>query len=108
MASGGTGDSFYIRAHFDYEQTEHGEMNFRRGDVFHVSDTLFGGVVGSYFATKIGHNNVEVKQGIIPNNNRWFCREMATAILVREFNQHFLWQSRATGHELSVERQQRR
>ena len=70
MASGGTGDSFYIRTHFDYEQTEHGETSFRRGDVFHVCDTLFGGVVGSYSASKIGHNNVEVQKGIIPNNNR--------------------------------------
>ena len=24
------------RTHFNYEQTEHGEMSFRHGDVFHV------------------------------------------------------------------------
>ena len=70
MASGGTGDSFYVRTHFAYEQTEHGEMSFRNGDVFHVSDTLYGGVVGSYFAVKMGVNNEETEKGIIPNTNR--------------------------------------
>ena len=70
MASGGTGDSFYVRTHFAYEHTEHGEMSFRNGDIFHVTDTRYGGVVGSYFAAKVGRNNVDLPGGIIPNNNR--------------------------------------
>ena len=70
MAAGGTGDSFYIRTHFNYEDTEHGEMSFCHGDVFHVKDTLFGGVVGSYHASRIGRNNQETQKGIIPNKNR--------------------------------------
>merc|ERR1719474_1714264 len=41
------GDSFYIKAHFNYEQTEKGEMSFKKSDVFHVVDTLHNGVVGS-------------------------------------------------------------
>ena len=70
MASGGTGDSYYVRTHFNYEQTEHNEMTFCNGDVFHVTDTLYGGVVGSWAATRIGRNNQATQKGIIPNMNR--------------------------------------
>ena len=70
MASGGTGDSYYVRAHFNYEHTEHGEMSFRNGDVFHIIDTLCQGVVGSWQGVRIGRNNQETQRGIIPNMNR--------------------------------------
>ncbi len=70
MQTGGTGDNFYVRAHFNYEQTEHGETSFRHGDVFHVTDTLYGGVVGSWQAFRVGRNNNDTKKGIIPNQNR--------------------------------------
>ncbi len=70
MQSGGTGDDFYVRAHFNYEHTEHGEMSFRNGDVFHVMDTLCGGVVGSWSAIRVGRNNTQTQRGTIPNQNR--------------------------------------
>ena len=73
MASGGTGDSFFIKTHFNYDQTEHNEMGFKNGDIFHVSDTLYGGVVGSYYAARIGRNNQETQKGIIPNTNRYMA-----------------------------------
>ncbi|ELU09381.1 hypothetical protein CAPTEDRAFT_221876 [Capitella teleta] len=71
MSEGGTGDSFYIRTHFNYQDTEHGEMKFRNGDIFHVTDTLCGGVVGSWQAIRVDHNNQDTaRKGIIPNHNR--------------------------------------
>ena len=48
------GDSFYIKAHFNYDQTEKGEMSFKKSDVFHVVDTLHNGVVGSWQAFRMG------------------------------------------------------
>ena len=71
MAAGGPGDSFFIRTHFNYDQTEHNEMSFHHGDVFHVIDTLYDGVVGSWQAIRIGRHNKETQKGIIPNQNRY-------------------------------------
>lgn len=64
------GDSFYIRTHFNYEQTEKGELSFRTGDIFHIKDTLHNGVVGSWEAARVGRNNEETQVGIIPNQSR--------------------------------------
>ncbi len=52
------GDSFYIKAHFTYDQTEKGEMSFKKCDVFHVVDTLHNGVVGSWQAFRMGQSFV--------------------------------------------------
>ncbi|KAI5747103.1 hypothetical protein M8J77_011004 [Diaphorina citri] len=71
------GDSFHIKTHFNYDQPEKGEMSFRKGDVFHVIDTLHNGVVGSWQVFRIGRNNQEVQKGIIPNKAR--AEELATA-----------------------------
>jgi len=46
--------SFNCRAHFNYDQPNKGEMSFRKGDVFHVVDTLHNGVVGSWQVYRIG------------------------------------------------------
>ena len=70
MQSGGTGDNFYVKVHFNYDHTEHGETSFKNGEVLHVTDTLYGGVVGSWQAYKVGRNNNDTKKGIIPNKNR--------------------------------------
>ncbi|XP_054258978.1 tight junction protein ZO-1-like isoform X4 [Macrosteles quadrilineatus] len=71
------GDSFHIKAHFNYDQPNKGEMSFRKGDVFHVTDTLHNGVVGAWQVYRIGRNNQEVQKGIIPNKAR--AEELATA-----------------------------
>ena len=70
MTSHEAGDSFYIRTHFNYEQQETGELSFVQGDIFHIKDTLFRGVVGSWLAIRMGRNNQETQKGIIPNRNR--------------------------------------
>jgi len=60
------------RTHFNYAVAEHGEMSFRRGDVFLVVDTLHGGVVGSWHATRIVRSSPhDAKKGVIPNLSRY-------------------------------------
>jgi len=49
-------------------------MSFKRGDVFLVTDTLYGGVVGSWQATRIVRTSPhDAKKGIIPNLSRYGC-----------------------------------
>jgi len=60
------------RTHFNYDVAEHGEMSFKHGDVFLVIDTLNGGVVGSWQATRIVRSSPkDAKKGIIPNLSRY-------------------------------------
>ncbi len=49
----------HFRAHFDYDQPIKGEMSFRKGDIFHVTDTLHNNVVGSWQVYRIGENRFE-------------------------------------------------
>lgn len=77
------GDSFYIRAHFNYEHNDKGEMTFKKSDVFHVVDTLHNGVVGSWqafrmdpFLSGLGRAAEQVQKGVIPNKSR--SEEIAT------------------------------
>ncbi|XP_037082457.1 tight junction protein ZO-1-like [Pollicipes pollicipes] len=71
------GDSFYIRTHFNYEQANKSELSFRKGDIFHVVDTLNMGVVGAWQVYRIGRNNEATQKGVIPNKSR--AEELATA-----------------------------
>ena len=43
-----------FRTHFNYEQTSKSELSFRKGDIFHVVDTLNMGVVGAWQVFRIG------------------------------------------------------
>ncbi|XP_064596394.1 tight junction protein ZO-1-like [Liolophura sinensis] len=72
MLSKEAGDSFFIRTHFNYvcDANEPGEMSFKTGEIFHVKDTLFRGVVGSWIALRVDRNSQESQKGIIPNKNR--------------------------------------
>ncbi|XP_046396264.1 tight junction protein ZO-1 isoform X4 [Ischnura elegans] len=71
------GDSFHVKTHFNYDHPNKGELCFRKGDVFHVVDTLHNGVVGAWQVYRIGRNNQEVQKGTIPNKSR--AEELATA-----------------------------
>lgn len=64
------GDSFYIKTHFDFTSTAKGELSFHANEVFHVTDTLFNGTVGSWQVYRLGRNNQEVQKGTIPNRSR--------------------------------------
>lgn len=74
-----TFDVFYVtcyallpiyRTHFEYQAKDMGELSFTIGDIFHIKDTLFRGVVGYWLAMRIGRNNQETQKGFIPNKNR--------------------------------------
>ncbi|XP_071514342.1 tight junction protein 1 isoform X14 [Panulirus ornatus] len=71
------GDLFYIKTHFHYEPNGKSELSFRSGDIFRVVDTLHNGVVGAWQVHRIGRNNQETQNGIIPNKAR--AEELATA-----------------------------
>ncbi|XP_022249412.1 tight junction protein ZO-1-like [Limulus polyphemus] len=64
------GDSFYIRTHFCKEDHENKEMSFQIGEIFHVVDSLFNDVVGSWLCYRLDHNNHEIEKGVIPNSSR--------------------------------------
>jgi hypothetical protein len=61
------GDLFHIRVHFLYTTTIKGELSFHSSEVFHVCDTLYNGIVGSWLVYRLGRNNQEIQKGTIPN-----------------------------------------
>uniref|UniRef100_A0A0N5A4W5 Tight junction protein ZO-1 n=1 Tax=Parastrongyloides trichosuri TaxID=131310 RepID=A0A0N5A4W5_PARTI len=66
------GDSFYIRTHFEHnKKNDKNELTFDVGDIFHVSDTLHCGTIGSWQVSRIYSANDDDKNkervGIIPN-----------------------------------------
>ncbi|CAB3410918.1 unnamed protein product [Caenorhabditis bovis] len=67
------GDNFYIRAHFSKEKKSSPlELSVNEGDIFHVTDTLFGGTVGLWQAARVysaAENKGEPVKGVIPNQN---------------------------------------
>jgi len=77
VVASGHGDSFYVKTHFNHDQTTSGQMSFRKGEVFHVVDTLYKGVVGSWQAFRVGPNGQDLQQGVIPNSAA--AEELATA-----------------------------
>ena len=59
------------RTHFTYQpDTETGDHSFKVGDIFHIKDTLFRGVGGSWLAIRVGPNGEELKKGTIPNKKK--------------------------------------
>ncbi|ESN99494.1 hypothetical protein HELRODRAFT_176655 [Helobdella robusta] len=54
----GTGDLFYIRTNFEHVTSEANELNFHRGELFQVTDTLHMGIIGSWKVNRISKNNL--------------------------------------------------
>ncbi|VDK48397.1 unnamed protein product [Anisakis simplex] len=75
IRNGQLGDDFYIRTHFANQKVSNQlELTFHTGDIFHITDTLFGGTVGLWQATRVysaaeSVNSVlrEPIKGVIPN-----------------------------------------
>ncbi|PRD31097.1 UNVERIFIED_CONTAM: Tjp1 [Trichonephila clavipes] len=61
--------------HFSHEGPGKGELSFRKGEVFHVVDTLYNGKPGSWLVFRLGRNGQEFQRGIIPNSSR--AKELA-------------------------------
>ncbi|CAI5439527.1 unnamed protein product [Caenorhabditis angaria] len=80
------GDNFYIRSHFTKEKKNSAlELSVNEGDIFHVTDTLFGGTVGLWQAARVyssAENKGEPVKGVIPNQ--------ATAEIVAKEYRHFI------------------
>lgn len=52
------GDSFYIRAHFNYTSQTNVDLSFKINDILHVTDTLYNGVMGQWVATKLNDQSI--------------------------------------------------
>ncbi|CAJ0567311.1 unnamed protein product, partial [Mesorhabditis spiculigera] len=65
------GDNFFIRAHFSKDKKGSPlELAVNEGDIFHVTDTLFGGTVGLWQAARVYSASTakgEPIKGVIPN-----------------------------------------
>lgn len=107
VVSSQRGDSFHIKTHFHCDTPTKGEMAFKGGDVFRVTDTLHNGVVGSWQVLKIGRGLQEMQRGVIPNKSR--AEELATAQFnasKKEMNAHesrtsFFRRRRSSSHRRS-------
>uniref|UniRef100_A0A4W3I2L7 Tight junction protein 2a (zona occludens 2) n=1 Tax=Callorhinchus milii TaxID=7868 RepID=A0A4W3I2L7_CALMI len=92
----GRGDSFFIRTHFEYEKESPQSLNFARGEVFKVLDTLYNGKLGNWLAVRIGRDNMkQMEKGIIPNKSR--ADQMANIQNVQKTNTNDrgdFWRSR--------------
>ncbi|XP_044217418.1 tight junction protein ZO-3 isoform X2 [Thunnus albacares] len=60
-------DNFYIRTHFDHEADTPIGLNFTRGEVFRVVDTMHRGKLGNWLAIRMGNDLHELDKGTIPN-----------------------------------------
>ena len=71
------GDSFYMRAHFNFESQNPIDLSFKINDILHVTDTLYNGVMGQWVATKLAapsisnadDKNYEIHSKSSNNNN---------------------------------------
>ncbi|XP_034566881.1 tight junction protein ZO-3 isoform X2 [Notolabrus celidotus] len=63
-------DNFYIRTHFDHEAESSIGLNFTRGEVFRVVDTMHRGKLGNWLAVRMGNDLHEMDKGTIPNQAR--------------------------------------
>ncbi|CAG9539268.1 unnamed protein product [Cercopithifilaria johnstoni] len=76
IRSGPLGDNFYIRTHFAHQKSSNQlELSFHNGDIFHITDTLFGGTVGFWQATRVysaaengNYAQNDNNKGVIPNS----------------------------------------
>ena len=68
LASGGSGDSFHVRAKFNLDVK--GELQVNDGDIFLVKDTLPEGRMGFWRASKVSGKHMTDVHGVIPNDQR--------------------------------------
>ncbi|KAJ8318863.1 hypothetical protein KUTeg_003954 [Tegillarca granosa] len=64
------GDAFYIRAHFDRQSENEGDLGFRRNDILFVEDTMYEGKAGHWYACLVDDDGHKLKSGTIPSRDR--------------------------------------
>ena len=68
--NGGMGDSFFVKANFNYDAIQDGEISFNNGDILSIRDTMPDGKVGCWRALKTNARPDEDQHGLIPNDGR--------------------------------------
>lgn len=59
------------RALFNYNSGDSGELSFRKGDILHITDTVYGNEIGSWKATIIADERFACrKTGKVPSKIR--------------------------------------
>lgn len=82
LKNGGMGDSFFVRAWFNYKPLQSGEVRISKGDIFSVRDTLPDGRMGSWRVLKVNAKTNEPQNGFVPNEAR--AEQVALASLRKE------------------------
>lgn len=59
------------RCNFDYDGLSLNELSFKKGEIFHIRDTMYNGVIGSWQAQRVDCRGIEKDHGIIPNQARY-------------------------------------
>ncbi|KAL9962960.1 hypothetical protein ACROYT_G032118 [Oculina patagonica] len=62
------GDSFYVRALFERATNTKEELNFKKGDILYVTDTMFNGHMGCWRACLVNEEDAQKREiGMVPS-----------------------------------------
>lgn len=62
------GDSFYVRALFDRTPHSREELNFKKGDILFVTDTMYNGHMGCWRACLVNEEDAQKREiGMVPS-----------------------------------------
>ncbi|KAF6033025.1 DLG5 [Bugula neritina] len=68
MIHAGSGDHFYVRAHFKYEAETAEELSISPGDLFRVENSLLYGQIGKWYVCKIDEKDNKIgSSGVVPS-----------------------------------------
>ena len=65
------GDSLYMRAMFDRDQEQDGELSFKKTDILYVDNTMFNGKRGTWRAWLVDDEGSKLRCGTIPSKSRY-------------------------------------
>ena len=61
----------FYSTYFSYNSSNNEDLSIVINDIFHVTDTLYNGQVGSWVATRLNSSSLDKKcTGVIPNQSR--------------------------------------
>ena len=65
------GDSLYMRAMFDRDQEQDGELSFKKDDILYVDNTMYNGKRGTWRAWLVDDEGSKLRCGTIPSKSRY-------------------------------------